>query len=309
MTRERPAGALVAGALAAAVAHVGVRVAVGAVPQPPAPSAPAGPSTPSGPATPSLMSSGGSRWLRRNHAGEPVTLLEGPAAVAGAAAGLLLVRPRDRGREVAAVAVALLGSGAVGAYDDLHGDSQARGFRGHLQALRAGRLTTGLVKVAGIGTAAAVAAALLAAGRPVAGVGAAPARVAGWVLDTTLVAGSANLVNLVDLRPGRAGKVLLLTGLALGAARPGAPGLAAVLGAVAGVLPADLAGRAMLGDCGANALGAALASSAAAALPVAGRLGVLAVVVALNLASERVSFTAVVERTPWLHRLDRLGRR
>jgi len=285
------ARAVVAAAVAGVVARGGVTAAVAAL---------AG--RPGAPAE-------GGRWRRRNHAGEPVTLLEGPAAVAGAAAGLLLARPGGPAREDAAVAVALLGAGVVGAYDDLHGDAQARGFRGHLRALREGRVTTGLVKVAGIGTTAAVATALLAADRPGPVTGGGLARTGAWVLDTALVAGTANLVNLLDLRPGRAGKVLLIGGLALGVARPGAPGLAPVLGAVSGVLPADLAGRSMLGDCGANALGAALATSAAAALPLGGRLGALAVVAALNLASERVSFTAVVERTPWLHRLDRLGRR
>jgi hypothetical protein len=33
-----------------------------------------------------------------------------------------------------------------------------------------------------------------------------------------------------------------------------------------------------------------------------------ALVLALNLASERVSFSAVIDRTPWLRRLDKLGR-
>jgi UDP-N-acetylmuramyl pentapeptide phosphotransferase/UDP-N-acetylglucosamine-1-phosphate transferase len=64
----------------------------------------------------------------------------------------------------------------------------------------------------------------------------------------------------------------------------------------------------MLGDCGANALGAGLATAAVAVLPRPARLAALGCVLALNAASERVSFTAVIERTPWLRRLDALGR-
>ncbi|WP_344017357.1 hypothetical protein, partial [Microlunatus capsulatus] len=253
----------------------------------------------------------GHRWWRPNHAGDPVTLAEGPVAVAAVVAGLALAAPGTAPRATAAAALAVLGSGLVGAHDDLHGSAQARGFRGHLRALRAGTVTTGLLKVVGVGLSGAVAAVLLdgdpgarPAGRPV------PGRLLDVGLDTALVAGTANLVNLLDLRPGRAAKVVALLGLGLaaGTGRPAAPGLAPVLGAVAGVLPADLAGRSMLGDCGANALGAGLATAAVATLPRPARFGALLGVAALNAASERVSFTAVIEATPWLRRLDRLGR-
>ena len=65
----------------------------------------------------------------------------------------------------------------------------------------------------------------------------------------------------------------------------------------------------MLGDAGANALGAMLGAAAASTLPRPARLGVLAVVAGLTAASEKVSFTKVIERTGPLRRLDMLGRR
>ena len=65
----------------------------------------------------------------------------------------------------------------------------------------------------------------------------------------------------------------------------------------------------MLGDCGANALGALLGLQLAATNSRAVRTAVLGAVTALTLASERVSFTAVIEATPGLRELDRLGRR
>jgi len=245
------------------------------------------------------------RWSRTNHAGAPVTLLEGPVAAGAVLVGCgveaLLGAPTAR---VRAVAVAGAGAGLVGAYDDLAGSADARGFRGHLTALRHGRVTSGTVKIVGVGLSGFAAALLLAVDRPRRGPGVRAADLAGVVVDTALVAGTANLVNLLDLRPGRAAKAVVLLAGPLAAA-----GAGPALGAAVGSLPSDLAARSMLGDCGANALGAATATAAAARLGLPARCVALGAVAALNLASERVSFTAVIARTPALAWLDGLGRR
>jgi hypothetical protein len=75
------------------------------------------------------------------------------------------------------------------------------------------------------------------------------------------------------------------------------------------VLPADLGEQVMLGDCGANAVGALLGLRLAARPGRPGRIALLGVITALTLASERISFTRVIEATPVLRELDRLGRR
>ena len=82
-----------------------------------------------------------------------------------------------------------------------------------------------------------------------------------------------------------------------------------LLAAALALLPEDLGERAMLGDCGANALGAMLGAAAAASLPRPARIALLAGIAGLTAASEKVSFTKVIERTPALHWLDMLGRR
>jgi UDP-GlcNAc:undecaprenyl-phosphate GlcNAc-1-phosphate transferase len=241
---------------------------------------------------------GPTTWSRTNHRGEPVTLLAGPAATAAAVAAAAAC-PRVPPRVRAALVVAGSGAAVLGGYDDLAGDGARRGFRGHLGALARGEVTTGAVKLAGIGAAGLAAAALLGGG---------PGELA---VNAGLVAGSANLVNLFDLRPGRAIKVVLAGGTLLAAAAPGrAPGpVAGPLGAALALAPEDFRERAMLGDAGANALGAMLGVAAAAALPRAARVVLLAAVAGLTAASEVVSFTAVIERIPALHWLDMLGRR
>ncbi|HYK29836.1 MAG TPA: hypothetical protein VEV61_17845, partial [Streptosporangiaceae bacterium] len=101
---------------------------------------------------------GSKTWTRTNHRGEPITLLEGPAVVIGGAASALANAAGPR--EQMALIVAGVGAGGFGAYDDLAGDGGSRGFRGHIGALRNGDLTTGAVKLAGIGATGLVAAAL-----------------------------------------------------------------------------------------------------------------------------------------------------
>ena len=245
-------------------------------------------------------------WSRTNHRGEPVTLLEGPAVAAGAIAGVLAQASLAAAygpsgssgssgwRRAVATVLGGAGAAAFGAYDDLAGSGDRRGFRGHIGALRQGEVTTGAVKLGGIGLTGVVSAALA---------GGSPADV---ILNAGLVAGGANLLNLFDLRPGRALKVAAVSGALLGAA--GQDSVAAPLGAGLALLPEDLGERAMLGDAGANALGAMLGASAAG-LSRPARIVLLAGIAGLTAASEKVSFTKVIARTPALNWLDMLGRR
>jgi UDP-N-acetylmuramyl pentapeptide phosphotransferase/UDP-N-acetylglucosamine-1-phosphate transferase len=238
---------------------------------------------------------GRQRWERINYRGRTVTLAAGPAMALGAAAGAALA-PGTSTRMRAAGAVVAGTAGVVGLYDDLAGSSASKGLGGHLTALRHGQVTSGAVKIAVLGAAGLAGAALVIDDRLDVLVGGAA------------VAGHANLLNLLDLRPGRAIKVALLHSPVV--LRGPAAGLAAAgVGAATAMLPADLGEESMLGDAGANALGAALGLAMVAREGRTARLVHLGVVTALTLASERVSFTRVIEETPVLRELDRLGRR
>ena len=253
-------------------------------------------------------------WTRTNHRGEPVTLLEGPAFVAGAGAAIALA-PGVPARLKAAGVLAGVASGVLGAYDDVFGTTSSKGFKGHLAALRRGEVTSGAVKILGIGATGLAAAVLSPAtaddGARQPGV---VSRTFGTLVDGALIAGSANLANLFDLRPGRAIKVGLLACNPLVAASARANSRAATLaaiplGAAVALLPEDLGERAMLGDSGANAMGALLGLAATVQLGRPGRLVLLGTVAALTAASEKISFTKVIAGNAVLNRLDMLGRR
>ena len=246
----------------------------------------------------------GLSWVRENHAGESVTLWEGAAYAQGATVALIV-----GGSPPGALAV--LGSAVFGAMDDHLGDSSSKGLKGHLGALARGRVTTGAVKILGIG-ATGLAAAILV-DRRLGGVHGdrrldAPPSWAATLTGAALVAAAANLANLLDLRPGRALKAVVVVGVPL---LPGAGGAtsAAAVGAALGVIAPDLRGESMLGDTGANAAGAILGVAAVERLGGHGRLAALLGLTALTLASERVSFTRVIESTPLLREVDRWGRR
>lgn len=219
--------------------------------------------------------------------------------------GVAAFLPEGRPTAVALAGVLLLAA-LAGLIDDIAGQGDPKGIRGHLAALAAGRCTAGTLKAAGLAGA---------------GLMAAAATSEGWlpfVATTTLVTLSANALNSFDLRPGRAGKVFL-AGAALvligsGAAEGAGHGdslivLAPLIGGVAGYLPWDLRGHAMLGDAGANLLGAGLGLAAALTLPPAGQAIAMSLLLATHLIVERSSLSAMIDRSPLLRALDGLGRR
>ena len=195
----------------------------------------------------------------------------------------------------------VVGFGALGLLDDLLGDDREKGLKGHVRAALHGRVTTGFVKLGGGASIALVVAAAV--------LGDQPARV---LVDAALVALAANMGNLFDRAPGRVIKVGLLAYVPLAiVAGTSATGLAlaVVIGAAMGLLPSDLAERSMLGDTGANAIGAGLGVAAILVLGPGAREIVAATLLALTLLSEVVSFSKVIRRTPPLRVLDQLGRR
>jgi hypothetical protein len=197
----------------------------------------------------------------------------------------------------------LLGIAFLGFLDDSLGRGEQaaapRGWRGHWGALREGSLSTGAIKAVG---------ALALAAYVVSGRGLEDWR---YLADVALLILATNLGNLLDLRPGRAekGLVLLGTGLCLGAWTLAPLELLGIfVGPVLVGAWLTLGERAMLGDTGSNLIGAIAGVWLLTALGADARLVALAAVVALTIYGELRSISQTIDSVPPLRWLDSLGR-
>lgn len=175
------------------------------------------------------------------------------------------------------IALTVAGTALIGLADDLWSGPE-RGFRGHLAAGR----TTGLLKALGIPALA------LAATRTLSG--------------AAVVSLSANGLNLLDTRPGRALKAFLAAAVAAGGPTRAYVPIAVLLA------PYDLREMTMLGDAGSNALGAVLGYGSVTRLTARGRRLAIAALAGLTIVGESRSLGSLIERTALLSHLDRLGR-
>jgi UDP-N-acetylmuramyl pentapeptide phosphotransferase/UDP-N-acetylglucosamine-1-phosphate transferase len=206
--------------------------------------------------------------------------------------------------ELIPVAMYSLGVVCLGLIDDTLGSPRAgmaspRGWRGHGAAAMRGELSTGVLKAVGsLGLALLVMDFIgLSVGR--------------WLLAAAVLVLATNALNLLDLRPGRAFKVFVLlgAGLTIGARelRPlWVLGLFVGPALVAGVY--DLRERAMLGDAGANLLGALAGLWMVLILSQTGQLIALALLVIVTVYGELSSISELVARVPLLRGLDSWGR-
>ncbi len=216
-----------------------------------------------------------------------------PLALLGELAGVAVLHPEAR-----SIALYVLGVAALGLLDDALG-AGPRGWRGHAGATLRGELSTGMLKAVG-----SLGLALFA----LSGIGLSDGR---YLLAVAVLVLATNLFNLLDLRPGRATKafVLLGAGLTLGAGdvRPlWSLGLFVGPALVAGVY--DLRERAMLGDTGANLLGALAGWWLVLVLSTTGQAIALALLLAITVYGEFRSISELVAKTPGLRSLDSWGR-
>jgi len=211
--------------------------------------------------------------------------------------------------EIGAALVFVIGVAVLGLLDDLLGGGRPagaaahpdapRGLRGHARAAAGGSFSTGLLKAAG--TAGLALYVLSDQGRSV----------SAYFVGVGVLVLSTHLFNLLDLRPGRAGKVFVAFGIVLTVGSWDTYALEALglfIGPALVLLPYDLRERAMLGDTGSNVLGAVAGFWLIVALGPTGEAVALGVLALLTLYGEFRSFSSLVDRNGILRWLDSLGR-
>lgn len=213
----------------------------------------------------------------------------------------------------------------LGFIDDVYGSGESRGFKGHLKALAQGKLTTGGLKLFAISGVCLLIAALSPLTKELSsnlfgvtfGLKHTIVALGYGVLAGAAIALTTNFINLCDLRPARAQKVFMLLA-AVGAliAWVHFGWLTALLVIVVALSPVlavfglDAREVGMLGDTGANPFGilAGCLIVFGFGSNLIGLACYLVVMLALNLASEKVSFTKVISSNKLLTKLDNLGR-
>jgi UDP-GlcNAc:undecaprenyl-phosphate/decaprenyl-phosphate GlcNAc-1-phosphate transferase len=202
----------------------------------------------------------------------------------------------------------VVGMGFMGLVDDQMGNPNFKGFKGHfLTLIKTKQLTSGCFK--------ALFGATLAL---VFSIGVALSAKSVWLpwnilINFLLVTLATNMVNLFDLRPGRAGKIYILAFLIIIAFSKNLENYFGLFIPIVAIilyyLPFDLRAEVMMGDVGSNLLGASLGMMMAWMFNDASKIIALAIMIILQLSAEKVSFSKVIERFTILRYIDGIGRR
>ena len=186
----------------------------------------------------------------------------------------------------------------VGIIDDSLGNRGVTGLMGHFKALFKGSLTTGAFKALLGGFVGLTLAVTLSKSIP------------NIIVATLVVALSTNMMNLFDLRPGRAIKayVILAIIIFLASAKFNREVMMLIVPAVLAYFYFDLRALTMMGDAGSNVLGVSIGVFIVSSFDLPVQLVSLVLLVAIHVLTEKFSLTKIIENNKFLNYVDKLGR-
>lgn len=195
--------------------------------------------------------------------------------------------------------VGILAMGAIGLIDDLIGNRDQTGFKGHIKALFKGKLTTGGLKAVTGGLVALFIGSLFTF------------HILEIIVNALIIALFTNLINLLDLRPGRALKGFLFIAILfmiIGLSEEVRTIIIPLIGLVIGYFPQDIKAKSMMGDVGSNALGIVLGIVTVISYTMTAKYIVLGLLILIHLITEKYSLTEIIKKNPVLNYIDELGR-
>ena len=185
-----------------------------------------------------------------------------------------------------------------GIIDYTIGNRDVSGLKGHFKSLFKGTLTTGGFKALFGGFVGLIISVSISKD------------IIDIVVNTLVIALSTNLMNLFDLRPGRAIKVYLVIMITIFFTLSGyiqiLPLL--ILPNVLAYFNFDLKAKAMMGDTGSNVLGISIGILMVLGYTLKVRIVWLVFLVLIHLLTEKFSLTKIIEKNKVLNFIDRLGR-
>ena len=186
----------------------------------------------------------------------------------------------------------------AGALDDLIGNRNVSGLKGHFKSLFKGELTTGGFKALFGGFVGLVVSVCISSS------------IVDIIVNTLIIALSTNLMNLFDLRPGRAIKAYLVIMIPIYITLTGYTKVfpLLILPNVLAYFNTDLKARGMMGDTGSNVLGISIAVLMALGYGIKVRLAWLVFLILMHLITEKFSLTKIIEKNRVLKFIDNLGR-
>ena len=186
----------------------------------------------------------------------------------------------------------------VGIIDDSLGNRGVTGLLGHFKALFKGTLTTGAFKALLGGFVGLTIAVTISKSIP------------NIIVATLVVALSTNMMNLFDLRPGRAIKVYTILAIIIfiASAKFQREVMMLILPAVLAYFYFDLRALTMMGDAGSNVLGVSLGVFIVSSFGLAVQVVCLILLVLIHILTEKFSLTKIIENNKFSNYLDRLGR-
>ena len=178
------------------------------------------------------------------------------------------------------------------------GNRDVSGLKGHFKSLFKGKLTTGGFKALFGGFVGLIISVCISK------------NIADIIVNTLVIALSTNLMNLFDLRPGRAIKVYLVIMIAIFFTLTGYVQILPLL-IIPNVLAYfnyDLKAKAMMGDTGSNVLGISIGILMVMGYTFKVRVSWLVFLVLIHILTEKFSLTKIIEKNKVLNFIDKLGR-